>query len=63
MTAADPFVDCFAPQMYWHNFPDKKMLKDEKVPGKDSPLNDPEWLAWTFLEKGRQIAVQKANRL
>lgn len=32
MTAALPFVDMFNPQVYWHHFPNKKMLKQFKRP-------------------------------
>ena len=32
MKAALPFVDMFNPQVYWHNFPNKKMLKQFKRP-------------------------------
>lgn len=33
MTAAMPFVDMFNPQVYWHHFPNKKMVKQFKRPG------------------------------
>jgi hypothetical protein len=36
MTAADPNVDAFAPQVYWMGFPDRKMLKSFSKPGGDS---------------------------
>jgi hypothetical protein len=32
MKAALPFVDMFNPQIYWHHFPNKKMLKQFKRP-------------------------------
>jgi hypothetical protein len=32
MKAALPFVDMFNPQVYWHHFPNKKMLKQFKRP-------------------------------
>ena len=32
MKAALPFVDMFNPQVYWHHFPSKKMLKQFKRP-------------------------------
>jgi hypothetical protein len=32
MKAALPFVDMFNPQVYWHNFPNKKMVKQFKRP-------------------------------
>jgi hypothetical protein len=32
MKAALPFVDMFNPQVYWHHFPNKKMIKQFKRP-------------------------------
>ena len=32
MKAALPFVDMFNPQVYWHHFPNKKMVKQFKRP-------------------------------
>ncbi len=39
--AADPFVDYFAPQVYWLRFPNSKMLKAVSASQSDYPLNDP----------------------
>ena len=40
MSAAEPFVDFFAPQVYWFNFPTLKILKAAGVEASDYPLND-----------------------
>jgi hypothetical protein len=40
MTAALPFVDMFNPQVYWHHFPNKKMLKQFKRPNGTSYTAD-----------------------
>ncbi|HEY6802033.1 MAG TPA: hypothetical protein VI306_00510 [Pyrinomonadaceae bacterium] len=41
MTAAQPFVDFFAPQTYWFNFPTQKILKAAEVDASKYPLNNP----------------------
>lgn len=40
MTAAQPFVDFFAPQVYWFNFPTPKILKAAGLDVSKYPLND-----------------------
>jgi hypothetical protein len=40
MSAAEPFVDFFAPQVYWFNFPTLKILKASGLEVSDYPLND-----------------------
>jgi len=55
MKAAEPLVDCFNPQMYWHDFPNKKMLKDQGVSAKDYPLEDPDSYVRLCLRQWRKI--------
>jgi len=56
MEAALPFVDMFNPQVYWHHFPNKKMLKQFKRPnGTSYTAND--------AAECRAHAAEKAHRL
>lgn len=41
MQAAEEFVDFFAPQVYWFNFPTLKVLNSIAADKNDFPLNDP----------------------
>lgn len=52
MQAALPFVDFFNPQVYWHNHPSKKMLKQFKRPnGQAYTADDPKEYADLCLDR------------
>lgn len=64
MTAALPFVDMFNPQIYWHHFPNKKMVKQFRGPnGKVYSLSDAAEYAdlcldrWDALIKGSSTSL------
>lgn len=55
MIAAEPLVDLFAPQMYWHNHPNMKMIRDQGVSVKDYPLDDPDSYVRLCMRQWRKI--------
>lgn len=55
MTAADPFVDFFAPQVYWFNFPTRKILNAAEVDVSQYVLNDPASYARLCIEVWRRV--------
>ncbi len=58
MRAALPFVDAFAPQVYWFNFPSKAMVKQFKRPdGTNYNLNDPGSYADLCLDRWVKLSV------
>lgn len=55
MQAAEEFVDFFAPQVYWFNFPTLKMLNSVAADKDDFPLNDPASYARLCIKEWQKI--------
>jgi hypothetical protein len=55
MTAAEPFVDFFAPQTYWFNFPTQKILNAADVEPTEYVLNNAASYARLCIEVWQQV--------
>jgi hypothetical protein len=55
MKAAEPFVDFFAPQIYWFGFPTKKIIKAAEVDASEYVLNNAASYARLCVEVWQEI--------
>jgi hypothetical protein len=59
MTAADPLVDAFAPQIYWFRFPNKKMVNQFSKPGGGKyTMDDPVSYAELCLDRWAALTTK-----
>lgn len=55
MAAAEPFVDFFAPQTYWFNYPSQKLLKAAQVDPSEYVLNNAASYAKLCIETWKKV--------
>lgn len=55
MSAAEPFVDFFAPQVYWFSFPTVKILNAAGLEASEYPLNDSASYARVCIEVWQEL--------
>ena len=55
MSAAEPFVDFFAPQVYWFSYPSVKILNAAGLQASEFPLNDPASYAGVCIEVWQEL--------
>lgn len=64
MTAALPYVDVLAPQVYWHNFPNQKMLDQFTAPnGVKYRKNDPTEYTRLCVDRWRALGGGNAKAI